>query len=323
MVKYIPNITILDGYVTNPGDLSWQGITDLGETVIYDRTSPDQIFDRAKEADILVVNKVVLDEEMLNNLSPKLKCICTLATGYNNIDIKTAQNRGITVCNAVGYSSTSVAQHVFALLLQLTNQVTLHNQSVQNNEWANSADWSYSKSPLMELKGKTMGVYGLGGIGREVVKIARAFGMKIIAVRKNPKKLKPDYIQLVDISTFFGKSDVVTLHVPLTYETQHLVNRTTLSMMKPTAFLINTGRGGLVNEADLRAALLQGWIAGAGLDVLSEEPSAQNHPLLNIPKCIITPHQAWATQESRSRLIQIVADNIAAFLKEKPQNVVC
>lgn len=315
-------IVILDGYVTNPGDLNWESITQLGETTIYDRTSPEQIVERAKEADILVVNKVALKEEILNQLAPKLRCICTLATGYNNIDIQTAQKRGITVCNAVGYSSPSVAQHVFALLLQLTNRVALHNQSVQNNEWADSVDWSYWKSPLMELSGKTMGVLGTGQIGQKVIEIAQAFGMKIIATRKNSNKRTPNYVKLVDLSTLFGKSDVLTLHAPLSYETQHIVNRKTLSMMKPTAFLINTGRGDLVNEADLRNALLNRQIAGAALDVLSEEPPPQNHLLLHLPNCIITPHQAWATKEARSRLIQIVADNIAAFLKGKPQNVV-
>ncbi len=316
------NIVILDAYVTNPGDLTWEGITNLGKTTIYDRTTTDQIFDRAKDADILVVNKVVLDEAMLNKLSPKLKCICTLATGYNNIDIKTAQNRGITVCNAVGYGSASVAQHVFALLLQLTNNVAIHNQSVQNNEWANSVDWSYWKSPMMELMGKTMGVYGTGQIGQQVIHIARAFGMKIIAVRKNPQKPTPEYVKLVDLPTLFGKSDVLTLHAPLSYENTHIVNRKTLSMMKPTAYLINTGRGGLIEETHLREALLNGQIAGAALDVLSEEPPPKNHLLLNIPNCIITPHQAWATQEARGRLIQIVADNIEAFLNGKPRNVV-
>ncbi len=315
-------IVVLDGYVANPGDLSWEKITGLGEVEIYDRTPADQVYERAKDADILVVNKVILDEPILNHLSGKLKCICTLATGYNNIDVKTANRRGITVCNAVAYSSSSVAQHVFALLLELTNRVSLNNESVQNNEWANSADWSYRKSTMMELAGKTMGVYGPGQIGRRVIEIARAFGMKIIATRKRRNALKPDYVKIVDLPTLFGKSDVLSLHAPLTYENREVVNRHTLSMMKPTAFLINTGRGGLVNESDLREALLQGQIAGAGLDVLSEEPPPKDHPLLKIPNCLITPHQAWGTKESRYRLIDIVAQNIAAFLEGKPQNVV-
>jgi len=315
-------IVVLDGYVANPGDLSWEDITNLGDVEIYDRTPTNQVYERAKDADILVVNKVVLDEVTLNRLSGKLKCICTLATGYNNVDIKTANRWKITVCNAVGYSSSSVAQHVFALLLELTNQVALNNQSVQNNEWANSVDWSYRKSPMMQLAGKTMGIYGPGQIGRKVIEIARAFGMKIIATRKRRNIWKPDYVKIVDLQTLFGKSDVLTLHAPLTYENKGLVNRNTLSMMKPTALLINTGRGGLVNESDLREALLQGWIGGAGLDVLSEEPPPKDHPLLKIPNCIITPHQAWGTKESRSNLIRIVAQNIAAFLEGKPQNVV-
>ncbi|MFK7907816.1 MAG: D-2-hydroxyacid dehydrogenase [Chitinophagales bacterium] len=318
----MPKIVVLDGHVANPGDLSWEDITNLGEVEIYDRTPANQVYERAKDADILVVNKVVLDEVILNRLSGKLKCICTLATGYNNVDVKTANRWGITVCNAVGYSSSSVAQHVFALLLELTNQVALNNQSVQNNEWANSMDWSYRKSPMMQLAGKTMGIYGPGQIGRKVIEIARAFGMKIIATRKNPHAEKPYYVKIVDLPTLFGKSDVLTLHAPLTYENREVVNRRTLSLMKPTAFLINTGRGGLVNESDLREALLQGWIAGAGLDVLSEEPPPKDHPLLKIPNCIITPHQAWGTKESRANLLYIVAQNIAAFLEGKPQNVV-
>ena len=315
----MPKITILDGYVANPGDISWDAIIQHGVTTIYDRTLPNEVFNRAKGANILVVNKVILDEGLISRLHPTLQCICTLATGYNNIDIAAAQRLGITVCNAPGYGPEAVAQHVFALLLELTNRVALHNQSVQNNEWAKSPDWCYWKQPLISLSGKTMGVLGTGEIGRRVIRIAQGFGMKIIAKRKNRYRTP---VPLVDLPTLFGKSDVLSLNAPLNHETKEIVNRRTLSMMKPTAFLINTSRGGLINEADLRFALEHGQIAGAGLDVLSEEPPPENHPLLGLPNCIITPHQAWAAQDARKRLIQIVGENIGAFLEGKPRNVV-
>ncbi len=315
----MPKIVILDGYVANPGDISWENITQHSETTIYDRTPSNEVFNRAKGAHILVVNKTVLDEEMITQLHPTLQCICTLATGYNNIDVIVAKKCGVIVCNAVAYGSAAVAQHVFALLLELTNRVALHNQSVQDHEWSNAQDWCYWKHPLTALAGKTMGVLGTGEIGRRVIQIAQGFGMKIIATRKNRYQTP---VPLVDLPTLFGKSDVLSLNAPLTYETKEIVNRRTLSMMKPTAFLINTSRGGLVNEADLREALLHRQIAGAGLDVLSTEPPPPNHPLLNLPNCIVTPHQAWAAKESRRRLIQIVGENIGAFLEGKPKNVV-
>ncbi len=315
------NIVILDGFVANPGDLNWEGIRQYGNLKVYDRTSDELLYERAKEAHILIVNKRSLNRTILARLD-QLKCICTLATGYNNIDIVAAKEQGIVVCNAVGYSSPSVAQQVFSLLLELTNRVGVHNESVQKNAWANSIDWSYWKSPLIELSGKTMGIYGLGKIGQEVAKIALAFGMKVIATRKNKTKLTPSNIKLVDIDQLFKESDVLTLHAPLTKENTGIINKTNLSLMKSTAYLINTGRGGLVNELDLKNALLTGQIAGAGLDVLSQEPPPKNHLLLNIQNCLITPHHAWATSASRERLIQIVADNIKGFLNGTLQNVV-
>jgi len=316
-----PNIVILDGYVANPNDLSWKGIAKLGCLKVYNRTNDKDLFKRAKDAEILIINKRRLDRDLLYQLD-KLKCICLLSTGYNSVDIIAAEERGIKVCNAVGYSGTSVAQHVFALLLELTNNVGLHNESVQQNEWATSTDWCYWKKPIMELADKTMGIYGLGKIGQEVAKIAIAFGMKVIASRKNQDKPNPLQIPLVSFGELIKESDVLSLHAPLTEENAGIINEQNLSDMKPTAILINTGRGGLVNEADLKVALLNGTIAGAGLDVLSEEPPPMSHPLLNIPNCIITPHNAWVSKESRERLIQIVADNIAAFLAGTPQNVV-
>lgn len=317
----MPKIVILDGYTTNPGDLSWEPIAQLGDLRVHDRTPDNLIYKRAQNADIVIVNKTELDMYYIGSLR-KLKLICTLATGYNNIDLYGANNFGVTVCNAVGYSTPSVAQHAFSLLLKMTNQVTLHNQSVQSGGWSNAPDWCYWKQPLVELAGKTMGIYGFGKIGQQVAQIALAFGMKVIAHRKNIHQTPPPMVEYVSLENLFSESDVLTLHAPLSAENEGIVNAQNLSLMKPSAYLINTGRGGLVNELDLKNALLDGKIAGAGLDVLSTEPPPKDHPLIGIQNCILTPHQAWATKESRQRLIQIVADNIKAFLSGKPQNVV-
>jgi len=317
----MPKIVILDGYVANPNDLSWESIATQGELTVYPRTSDEQLLERAKNAAVLIVNKRTLNKDILKQL-PQLKLICTLATGYNNIDIEAAKALGITVCNAVGYSSPSVAQHVFALLLALINRVALHNNHVQQNGWANSTDWCYWKSPMIELAGKTMGIYGYGKIGQQVAAIALAFGMKVIVVRRSKKAPDNKKIQLVDLATLWKESDVLSLHAPLTTENEGIINQTTLGLMKKSAYLINTGRGGLINESDLKMALEKGIIGGAGLDVLSQEPPPQDHLLLGAPNCLITPHHAWTTKESRSRLINIVAENIKAFLAGKPQNVV-
>ena len=317
----MPKIVILDGHVANPGDLSWNPIAEQGALTIHKRTADDLVIERAKDANIVIVNKRSLNKKILAQL-PELKLICTLATGYNNIDIDAANHFGITVCNAVGYSSPSVAQHVFALLLELINRVGLHNETVQQNGWANSIDWCYWKSPMMELSGKTMGIYGYGKIGEQVANIALAFGMKVVAVRLSNQAPANSHVQLVDLKTLFQESDVLSLHAPLTEANTGIINQTNLALMKKSAYLINTGRGGLVNEMDLKTALQNGAIAGAGLDVLSEEPPPVDHLLLGTPNCLITPHHAWATKESRGRLIEIVAANIQAFLAGKPQNVV-
>ena len=314
-------IVILDGHVANPGDLSWQAIENQGALTVYKRTPQELIIERAKEADIVLVNKCKLTQPIIRQL-PNLKCICLLATGYNNVDTIAAKEQNIVVCNAKGYSGPAVAQHVFSLLLELTNQVGVHNQIVQQNGWATSIDWSFWNNPMVELSGKTMGIYGLGTIGKQVAKIALAFGMKVIAVRKNVNKPTPSSVQLVTLNQLFSQSDVLTLHAPLTAENEGFINQSTLKQMKNTAILINTGRGGLVNETDLRTALLEGQIAGAGLDVLSQEPPPENHILQGIPNCLITPHHAWATRASRARLIEIVAENIRAFLAGQPRNVV-
>lgn len=313
-------IIVLDGYVANPGDLSWQGFRELGEITIYDRTPKHLFLQRAKDATILITNKCKIGQNELEQL-PNLKCICMLSTGYNNIDTAAARLRGVTVCNAVGYSTPSVAQHVFAMLLDLTNHVAFHNQSVQQNDWANSKDWSYSQKPVLELSGKTLGVYGLGRIGLQVAKIGLAFGMNVIATRKNMSH-KAENIELVNLERLFSESDVLSLHAPLSRENQFIINKNTLQQMKTTALLVNTGRGGLVNEEDLKVALINKTISGAALDVLNDEPPMLNHPLLGLPNCIITPHHAWASFASRQRLLNIVEKNIKSFLDGQPINVV-
>ncbi len=318
---YYPTIIILDGYTTNPGDLSWAPLAAFGQLVVYDRTPPALTVDHAQDADILIANKAPVTAEDLAQL-PRLKLICALATGYNNIAVEAARDRGIPVCNAVGYSSTSVAQHVFALILNHTNAVAHHSEGVHAGTWSKAADWSYHQSPLIELSDLTLGIYGFGKIGQAVSRIGLGFGMRVLAHRRKTHLPPPDGITYVDANTLLAESDVLTLHAPLTSENKAFIRTETLARMKPTVLLINTGRGGLVNEADLRMALLNNTIAGAALDVLSTEPPPTTHPLFGIPNCTITPHHAWATRASRERLIAIVADNIKAFLNGTPKNVV-
>jgi glycerate dehydrogenase len=315
------NIVILDGYTLNPGDLDWAPIEALGNVTKYDRSAPDEIVDRAKDADALLVNKVVLTEAILEQL-PKLRYIGVEATGFNNIDIEAAQKRNIIVTNVKAYGPASVAQHTFALLLALVNRIETHSQSVAKGDWVASPDFAYWKTPLTELAGKTMGLVGLGDIGSQVAKIAVALGMKVIAYRKNPAQtINPD-ITMVTLESVFKNSDVISLHCPLTDETKDLINADTIAWMKPSAILINTGRGPLINEADLAAALKEKRIGGAGLDVLSAEPPKADNPLLSAPNCVITPHVAWATLEARARLLQMVADNLKAFQEGNPRSVV-
>ena len=315
------NIVILDGYTLNPGDQDWAPVNALGKVTVYDRSSPEQIIERAIDADAVLVNKVVLNESILSQL-PKLKYIGVCATGYNNIDIDSTNKHKIVVTNVKAYGPASVAQHTFALLLALVNHIELHSQSVLNGDWSASADFCYWKTPLVELAGKTIGLIGLGDIGSQVAKIALAFGMKVIAYRKNPEQTQNQEIQMVSLEALFKQSDVISLHCPLTKETKHLINREKLSWMKPTSYLLNTGRGPLINEDDLAKALKDKIIAGAGLDVLSAEPPAVNNPLLSTPNCVITPHVAWASYEARKRLLQMAADNLAAFIKGDVLNVV-
>lgn len=315
-------IVVLDGYTLNPGDLDWSALQDLGECIIYDRTSPEMLLVRAADAEILLTNKVVLNRTVIEQL-PNLKCIGVLATGYNVVDVVAAREHDISVTNVPAYSTQSVAQQTIALLLELTNRVGLHNEAVHNSEWSGSIDFSFTKSPLIELQGKTLGIFGYGAIGQAVAKIGIALGMKILAHSRNcPTELPSEIEWTLDRNRLFAESDVLTLHCPLTNDTQNLICNDTIALMKPSAFLINTGRGPLVNEADLAIALQAGKIAGAAVDVLSTEPPAAANPLLTAPNCIITPHVAWATGAARKRLLQIVVDNIIAFQNDNPQNVV-
>ena len=315
------NIVILDGYTLNPGDQNWAPVNALGKVTVYDRSSPDQIIERAIDADAVLVNKVILNESVLSQL-PKLRYIGVCATGYNNIDINSTNKYGIVVTNVKAYGPASVAQHTFALLLALVNHIELHSQSVRNGDWATSEDFCYWKTPLVELAGKTIGLVGLGDIGSQVAKIASAFGMKVIAYRKNPEQTHNADIEMVSMETLFKQSDVISLHCPLTEETKDLINAERLLWMKPTAYLLNTGRGPLINEEDLANALKNKTIAGAGLDVLSCEPPRTDNPLITASNCVITPHIAWASFEARKRLLQMVADNLSAFMEGEATNVV-
>jgi len=314
-------IVFLDGYTLNPGDLSWEALEALGTVSVYDRTTEDEFLERARPADILLVNKFQLTRERLVQL-PNLRYVGVMATGYNNVDLAAAREQGVTVTNIRSYSTESVAQHTFALLLDLAYGTSTHAQSVQAGDWSRQPDFCYYRSPLMELAGKTLGLVGFGDIGQAVARIGQAFGMPVLVHRRHTTEAPPAGIRYVDLPTLFAESDVVSLHCPMTEENRGFVNRELLATMKPSAFFINTSRGGLVNEADLAEALNAGQLAGAGLDVLSTEPPSPENPLLSARNCLITPHIAWASFEARTRLLAIAVDNIRAFLAGEAVNVV-
>ena len=314
------NIVVLDGFTLNPGDLNWEGLKKLGDCMVYDRTPPELTFERAITAEIVLTNKVILNKEIIEQL-PKLKYIGVLATGYNVVDMDAAKKADITVTNIPAYSTDSVAQMVFSHILNMVQNVAVHAQSVSGGEWAKSIDFSYWKTPQMELVGKTLGIIGFGQIGQAVAKIGLAFGMKIIFHNRSPKNTALNARQ-VDLETLLKQSDFVSINCPLTDENKGFINSTTLNLMKQSAFLINTGRGPLINEQDLADALNAGKIAGAGLDVLSTEPPQENNPLQKAKNCFITPHIAWATFEARERLMNIAVENVLAFKEGNPVNVV-
>lgn len=312
-------IVVLDGFTLNPGDLNWEVFGDVGELIVFDRTRPELILDRCAEADIVLTNKVAFSEELLKKL-PLLKLLCVTATGYNIIDIAAARALGVTVCNVPDYGTDSVAQHTFALILELSNQVGLHCQSVLRGDWQRSSDFSYSLSPLLELSGKTLGIIGFGSIGKRTASIARAFGMKVNYY--TPRQKDTDLAEYASLENIFAGSDFISLHLPLKSDNFQFVNASRLALMKPTAFLINTSRGQLVNEHDLAEALNNRKIAGAAVDVLSEEPPLNGSPLLQARNCVITPHNAWMSIEARRRIMEITYHNVAAFLNGQPVNVV-
>ena len=314
------NIVVLDGHALNPGDLSWAPLESLGVVKVYPRSTPEEVVARAKGAAIALTNKSLLLKAQLSEL-PNLKFISVMATGYNIVDIELAKEMGIKVSNVVGYSTPSVAQHTMALMLELSNQVGLHQAEVAQGGWSRSIDWSYWKKPLVELSGKNLGIIGYGNIGQATANMARAFGMKILVYHPRMNHNTEEY-ELVSLDELFASSDFISLHVPLTDETRAIVNRERLKQMKSTAHLINTSRGPLVDEVDLRWALEQGEIAGAGLDVLSSEPPPEDHPLIGAPNCLITPHQAWASYESRNRLMEETVKNVESFIKGQQRNVV-
>lgn len=315
-------IVVLDGYCTNPGDLDWKDLNEVGQVTLFDRSPASEIAARAKEAEAILINKVEISGKILAEL-PALKYIGVLATGYNVVDIAAARERKITVTNIPAYGTESVAQHAIALLLALTNQVAIHNDASRDGEWSRNSDWSYSKAPLHELAGKTFGVAGFGRIGQQTARIAHALGMQVKAYDHNMNKGPKDYpFTWISLKGLLEECDVVSLHCPLVPETRGMINAQTLKRMKPTAFLLNTSRGPLIDEQALADALNAGQITGAGLDVLSEEPPVSGSPLLNAKNCIVTPHIAWATKEARERLLSIAVKNLRAWRDGSPQNVV-
>lgn len=314
-------IVVLDGHTLNPGDLDWNALQALGSCAIYDRTPPDQVVSRAQGAQIVLTNKTVLSRESIERL-PQLKYIGVLATGYNVVDIEAARRRGICVTNVPAYGTPSVAQMVFAHMLNLTQHVAEHAQSVRAGEWSRCEDFCYWNFPLVELAGLTMGIVGFGRIGRQTARLARDFGMKVVYHDVSPAPVPSSEAKPVDLDALFRDSDVVSLHCPLTQANRGFVNKRRLEMMKPSAFLINTSRGPLVDEPALAEALNAGRIAGAGLDVLCEEPPRADNPLLSARSCYITPHIAWATRSARQRLMEIAISNVRAFIAGNPQNVV-
>ena len=318
-------IAVLDGYAMNPGDLSWDALQALGECAIYERSAPNQVVERCQGVQGVLTNKVVFSSQVMAAL-PDLKYIGVTATGYNVVDMEEARRRGITVTNVPAYSTASVAQMVFALLLEVTQQVGHHAELVRSGRWTQSPDFCFWDRPLTELDGRVLGLVGFGQIGRRVAAIGQAMGMKVLVHTRHPENYVQEFqtqgYEAVDLDRLFSGSDVISLHCPLTPETEGLVNEQRLRLLREDAVLINTARGPLIDEAALAAALNNGQLAGAGLDVLSTEPPSEDNPLQKARNCFITPHIAWATKAARQRLMTVAVDNLRAFQAGKPQNVV-
>ncbi len=314
-------IVILDGYTANPGDLSWKELENLGMLTVYDRTSPEETVARAADAEIVLTNKVIISREVIAQL-PRLKYIGVLATGYNVVDVKAANERGIIVTNVPAYSTESVAQLVFAHLLNVTNRTNHYATQNRQHRWTKNVDFCYWDYPHMELAGKTFGIIGLGNIGRRVAEIAIAFGMKVKAMTSKSANTLSTGIEKADLGTLLATSDVISLHCPLTDATHHLINQKTLQLIRPSTILINTGRGPLVDDQAVASALTNGQLAAFCADVLTKEPPQADNPLLGLPNAFITPHIAWATEEARTRLLRVVISNVHAFINGKPQNII-
>lgn len=314
-------IIVLDGYAMNPGDLSWDALRELGEVAIYDRTSASEVADRITDADIALTNKAIINADAIAQAG-QLKYIGVMATGFNVVDIEAARQRNITVTNIPAYSTASVAQLVFGLMLELVNHISAYAKSVDNGDWFKSKDFSYQVRPIIELRDKVLGIVGFGKIGQAVARIALAFGMKVIASHKHPERDKMEGVDFVNEKILFSLADIVTLHCPLNEQNKAFVNLALIDSMKPTSFLINTSRGALIQEQDLTDALNNETIAGAGLDVLSVEPPSSDNPLFKAKNCIIVPHIGWATFEARSRLMETVVSNIRSFMNDQPVNVI-
>ncbi len=315
---------VLEGNAVNPGDISWEPFTKLIETKIYDNTTQDEKWDRLAGYDVVITNKVTIDEEVFERF-PDIKYVGVNATGYNVVDLMAARKRNIPVTNIPAYSTDSVVQFTWAMILNLASKIDIHEESVKNGDWTRSAAFCYWIAPIQELANKTIGIYGFGNIGRGVAKVAESFGMKVLVCTAHPEKYDAycsESVSFCDAETLFCSSDVLTFHCPLTPETTGIVNRNTLAMMKPESILINVARGGVVVEEDLAAALRGGTLRAAALDVISQEPMMADSPLIGVPNLVITPHIAWASREARMRLVDIAAENLKGFLEGKPINVV-
>jgi glycerate dehydrogenase len=314
-------IVVLDGYTLNPGDLSWEGFEELGELTVYDRTSEDEVQERVRDCDVIITNKAIVSAETIRSVET-LQYIGVLATGVNIVDVEAAAESGIPVCNVTGYGPESVAQMVFAHILNFTHRLSEQAADVAKGGWSKSPDFCYSLHPLTELKGLTLGIIGFGQIGEACARIAQGFGMDVTAYTRDVTKILPSGVSWRSLEEIFSESDFITLHCPLTAETENMINEELISEMKPSGILINTGRGQLVDEQALANALNEGPIAGAGLDVLSVEPAAADNPLLTAKNCFITPHIAWATKAARARLMAMAVENLKAFQEGNVSNCV-
>lgn len=311
-------LVVLDGYTLNPGDLSWQPLEKFGDLTVYDRTKPEQVVERIKDADIVILNKVEMTREFLAE-AKQLKYITILATGYDHVDLKAAKEMGIVVSNVPTYGTDSVAQFTMALILELAHQIGQYSEAVKAGAWIESEDWTFNLTSQMELMGKTLGIIGYGRIGQRVGALAQAFGMKVLTIKRTGRNLD---IPALSMDELLAQSDIVSLHCPLTPETEGIINQNSLKKMKPTALLINSSRGPLIVEEDLRNALNAGQIAGAAVDVVAREPMEEKHPFLEAENLLITPHIAWSSKEARNRIMETTQENISKFLEDHPINQV-